>query len=205
MLQNMRNLLLIMVLLLIAPVYADVYKSVDEEGNPVFTDKPSAGAEKIDVKEIQTIEREPVQLQSGDDAGPSIKVEGVEDSEETGPEELAGYSNLAITSPQDDETIRDNAGNVTVNVAVSPNLNISAGHELVLILDGTVLTKTTATSINTSNLDRGTHTISVAIVDREDKEILRSNAVTFHLQRFSALQKNQPPPPPPPSPPQPGP
>ena len=188
---NMRNLLLIMILLLIPPLYAEVYRSVDEDGNPVFTDQPTEGAEKIELKEIQTIDRQPVGLEAG---GEPQTVE-VDSTDEAGSDELAGYTGLSITSPEDNESIRDNAGNVTVNVAISPDLNQSAGHQLVVILDGTELMKTTSTSINTSNLDRGTHSISVAVIDRDGKEILRSSAVTFHLQRYSTQHKNQPPPP----------
>ena len=200
MLVIMRNLLLIMVLLLVPPVYAEVYRSVDEDGNPVFTDQPTEGAEKIELKEIQTIDRQPVKLEPAEGTGPTIEVDSTEESV---PEELAGYTGLSITSPQDNESIRENAGNVTVSVAINPELNQSAGHQLVLIMDGTELMKSTSTTFNTSNLDRGTHNVSVAVIDRDGKEILRSNAVTFHLQRHSALHKNQPPPPAPN--PQPGP
>jgi len=41
---------LVLIILLPCTVYSEIYKSVDENGRVIFTDKPSAKAEQIEVK-----------------------------------------------------------------------------------------------------------------------------------------------------------
>ncbi|MBM2829514.1 MAG: hypothetical protein HW411_304 [Gammaproteobacteria bacterium] len=52
----MRILLLLISFFTILPVAAEVYRSVDEDGEVIYTDKPSPGAEQIEVDEVQTID-----------------------------------------------------------------------------------------------------------------------------------------------------
>jgi hypothetical protein len=48
--------LTLLIFLLALPLYAaEVYKSVDTRGNTVFSDQPSANAEKIEVQDVMTI------------------------------------------------------------------------------------------------------------------------------------------------------
>ena len=55
----MRILISIICLLVAISATAEVYRSVDENGNVVFTDKPSPDAELIEVDELQTIKPPP--------------------------------------------------------------------------------------------------------------------------------------------------
>ena len=55
MLKTMRLLTLSLLILFMPAGHADVYRSVDENGNIVYSDQPSEGAEKIEVKDAQTI------------------------------------------------------------------------------------------------------------------------------------------------------
>ena len=41
---------------------ADVYRSVDEDGNVIFIDQPTPGAEMIETRDIPTIEAPPPEL-----------------------------------------------------------------------------------------------------------------------------------------------
>ncbi len=65
----------------------------------------------------------------------------------------------------EDETIRDNAGNVQIEAAITPPLR--SDHRLLLVLDGT---PTEVEAVNgvfeLSNVDRGTHTAGARAVDR---------------------------------------
>jgi len=51
----MRILLICITLTLLTTVSAGVYRSLDEDGNVVFTDKPSPDAEKIRIDKVQTV------------------------------------------------------------------------------------------------------------------------------------------------------
>lgn len=147
---------------------AEVYRSVDKNGNVVFTDQPSPDAELIELDELQTI-----------DAPATGNFEYTPPPEKPAPR----YSVVTITSPQNDVSIRDNAGNVTVNIAIQPNLHIS--DELVLFMDGKeiILGKSTAKAF--TGLDRGTHQMRAAIRDVDGRILQSSLSVIFHLQRQS--------------------
>jgi hypothetical protein len=166
----MRNLLLLLVLLTTTPVLADVYRTVDEDGNVIFTDQPSPGAERIEIRKIPTIEAPPPRLLEEEAQAPALP-------------EPPGYSKLEITFPVDDTSVRDNAGNVTVNVSLEPAL--SPNDKLVLYMDGAKAQEGASPQFSLANVDRGIHSLSVAVVDKDGSELKRSNTVSFTLHRIS--------------------
>lgn len=186
----MRISLLIICLFTIQTVLAEVYKSVDENGNVIFTDKPSENAEKIHVKEVQTIKTEKPRLEE-----PALEEEGLE--EEADEEEGPRYTSVAITSPENDAAVRANDGNITISAVVEPTLKTDTGDHLALYMDNKLVSAGPGTQFNLSNVDRGTHSFSVAVVDKDGKELLRSAAISFTVQRHSV---NQPKPAPRPAP-----
>ena len=147
---------------------AEVYRSVDKNGNVVFTDQPSPDAELIELDELQTI-----------DAPATGNFEYTPPPEKPAPR----YSAVTIISPQNDVAIRDNAGNVTVNIATLPDLRSS--DELVLFMDGKeiILGKSNAKAF--SGLDRGTHQLRAAVRDVNGRILQSSPSVIFHLLRQS--------------------
>lgn len=179
----MRISLLIIYLFAIQSVLAEVYKSVDENGNVIFTDQPSENAEKIHIKEVQTIEtrkpqsEETAPVEAGSD-------EGSEQDAEAGPE----YTSVSITSPANDSAIRANDGNITISAAVLPSLKADAGHQLALYMDSKLVSAGPGTQFSLSNVDRGTHNFSVAVIDKEGKELIRSAATSITILRHSVNQ-----------------
>ncbi len=164
----MRILISIICLLVAISATAEVYRSVDENGNVVFTDKPSPDAELIEVDELQTIKPPPVGKfkYTPPPAKPKPK-----------------YTEVSITSPQHDAAIRDNAGNVTVNISTKPGLQ--ANHHLVLYLDGKEIMLGMATAKAFSGLDRGSHQLRAVVKDADGHIQLSSSSVTFYLLRQS--------------------
>lgn len=184
----MRISLLIIYLFFIQPALADVYKSVDEDGNVIFTDQPSENAERIHVKEVQTIESQ----KPGPSDSPTLTEEGQEQEDAA-----IVYTKLEITSPANDSAVRANDGNITINTAVEPALKQEAGHQLALYMDGTQVSTGPGPQLNVTNVDRGTHIFSAAVIDSEGNELLRSSSVSFTVQRHS-VNKPKPGGPPPP-------
>lgn len=184
----MRIILLILSILILPVAIADVYRSVDENGNVVFSDKPSPDAEKMDVQGVQTI-----------DPGNVPEYEYSPAKKEEPP--AGNYNNISITSPENDQTLSSNDGIVNVSVSVSPPLK--GGDTIALYLNGNLAMEGNG-SFTLENMDRGTHTVSAAIKDNSGKEILRSDSVTFHIQRHSIQHKQstvgKPPPKPAPKP-----
>lgn len=145
----------------------DAYRSVNEQGNVVFSDKQTPGAEKIELQEAQTIA--PL---------------SVEPFEYTSPQQPSkAYESIQISNPQDDAAIRENSGAVIISVSVKPDLQ--EGHVLTIYVDDEQVSSSTATSVSLNNLDRGTHNVRAAVQDAEGRLILDSKTTTFHLLRHS--------------------
>ncbi len=168
--------LLLALMLLPAAAGAEIYKSVDENGNVVFSDQPSPGAEQIEKKQVPTV---PATVPDVD----------LDDSGEGEQQEQAGdaYS-LRIASPEHDSAVRENAGNITVNIALEPTLRL--GHEVVLYLDGEEAARGSMSSFSLANVDRGTHSLTAVVLDGGGNEVARSDSIEFTMQRRSRLQNS---------------
>ena len=155
-------------------VPAAVYKSVDAEGNVVYTDEPGDNGTPVDLPPLSTIPAptfSPV-LQTGNEAESAPKA----------------YQSIGIVSPAQDETIRENSGAVSVEASIDPPLDTSAGHRFQFYLDGEPRSNPSATGqVQFQEVDRGQHELEVAVVDGNGNELIRSDVVRFHLHRISAL------------------
>lgn len=160
-------------------VLAAVYKSVDAEGNVSYTDEPQGNAQPIELPPLSTI--------------PAPKIHKPAPAPATVTDDSANrYEKVSIVTPAQDDTLRDNTGNVAVSVAVEPALNKAAGDRLQFYLDG----QTEGEPRNTDRmviqgLVRGTHTVEVAVVNRSGKELIRSPAISFFLHRQSVNFPNR--------------
>jgi len=160
-------------------VLAEMYKWVDQEGNISYSDTPPyKGAESLDAPAITTMPATTV---------PKKKATKTNQPDE---EKTTIYSYLRITSPENDATIQNNEGNFSVAIAVKPSLDIKSGHYFSLSMDGKVVQdKLSGSSANMSNIDRGSHKISVSVKNKKGKTLRKSKAVTVHLHRRSILNR----------------
>lgn len=153
---------------------AAIYQSTDEKGNVVFTDEPSSGAKPVDLPPLPTY------------SAPKYRAPEATGNAATQPA-ARGYTSLSIQQPAQDDTIRDNTGAVPVAAAIQPPLNKAAGHRLQFFLDGQPVGEPgTTTGTTLTNIDRGSHQVSVAVLDASGNELKRSDSVTFYLHRHSA-------------------
>lgn len=147
-----------------------VYKSVDEQGNVIFSDQPSANAEKLEVEAAPTIDFEQLSL-------PPRAKETVENS--------ATYQQVLILEPGNEQTIHDNPGNLTVLIASEPTLKQE--HQIMLEMDGKRVSTGTGNTVKIENIDRGQHTLTARIVDANGNVLLSSRPTTFFMRRVSKL------------------
>jgi hypothetical protein len=96
-----------------------------------------------------------------------------------------GYASVAIVQPANEETVHDNEGNVSVQVAVSPRL--APGDRIVLLLDGRPVSQQPGTTLALSGVERGTHTLQAQVVDTNGATLAASQLVTFHMWQASRL------------------
>ena len=176
----MRYLLIMLIFLVCTATGAqEIYRTVDQNGNVVFSDVPTKGSEKIKLKETTTIKSlasEPSSLVTAPDPKQTASIP---------------YKSISITAPANDEAIRDNAGNVSIKVALEPALR--PGHQVVVYLDGKETTGGSSNVFNLENIDRGTHQLRASVKDPDGHIVISSKSTTFHLLRHSVIKLKKPP------------
>ncbi len=166
-LESILRSILVSTLLLAPAVYAEIYKHIDERGNIIFTDKPSAAAKKIDVRTPNSL---PAPTKS------STPV--VEKKAKT--EEIP-YT-IAIANPANETIIPLGPGNFGVNVTLSPSL--AKGHTIQLLLDGQAHGPVqNSTQFALTGIYRGSHQIVASILDSKNKIVEQSEAIVVHVFR----------------------
>jgi hypothetical protein len=172
-------------LFLAAAQAADVYRYSDPRTGVEFSDTPRPGAEKIVIPEARRVPRAAAPRPPPDAPPPSDVPTGV----------AVAYSEVKIVDPADQDTVRDNAGNLLVRVTTSPALQTKYGHRLQLLLDGSAAQTGTSTSFSLSGIDRGTHVLEARVIGVDGKPLAASSSVTFFLHRASKRFKKPTPPP----------
>lgn len=157
---------------------AQIFRTVDAEGNVTYTDQaPNTQdrrviAEKIEITPPNTFQ----------DSTPYERWEG---NETTAQEGEANYE-LSIVSPTYDQALRENSGNIVIRSQINPELQ--EGHVLRLELNGSLTgDPVEGGSIYLTNVSRGTHRARLVVENEKGRRIAESPESVFHLQRFSQL------------------
>lgn len=155
--------------LLIASVShsTEVYISVDDKGNRVFSDQPSKESRKHKVKEISII--------------PSIEIPEKAPAAEVADEVV--YQSLNLIAPTSGTSLtRDFLGNYKVTAQLLPGLLPT--DEAVLMINGQEIEANSSLSWQRLNTDRGEHSIQVLVRDKESgKKKISSDSITIYVQR----------------------
>ncbi len=148
----------------------NIYVYKDENGVLVFSDTPRKGAEKL---KLNT---------------PALNMPSTDTSIFNEPDnelEKIKFS-ISVTSPYQEETIRDNTGSVHVSGLIKPRF--LQGHQVQLFLDGKAYDKPqTSTIFAMRNVDRGEHNVTLKLLDSQGEILATSKPVTFFLHRRSAI------------------
>jgi len=171
----LRQALAALLLAVALPVSAAVYSYTDADGNRAFTDRPAGRTvEEVNLKPSNSMPAPPAPaMRAAKPVAPKIAV--------------VSY-HLRVLSPAADETIRNNAGNVSVTVEAEPALQ--PGHAYQVLLDGQPFgAPGEQASFELGNVDRGTHQLAVAVVDEEERVLQRTEDQPFHLLRTSLAQR----------------
>ncbi len=152
---------------------AQIYKWRLPDGSIEYSDRPPAeGAERVELSPLMTY------------SPPAAPTPGAA-SESEGSTGFGGYDTFTIASPADGAEIRGNAGEITVNFAVTPSL--FEGHAIDVFMDGRKFGRATVAVVTLSNVDRGSHQIYATVVDGSGAELARTETITVHLQRAANL------------------
>lgn len=159
---------------------AQIYKSIEPDGSITYSDQAPT-------KEAQPIKLEPISTITAREVTPPTSTTKEQKKED--PQPKINYSTFKITSPRNDSTIRENSGSITIQLDINPQLNTELGHTISINLDGKQAAKGTFSQTTLNNIDRGTHTVSANIHNKQGKVIRSTATVSFHLLRFSILHK----------------
>ena len=146
-----------------------IYVIKDRYGNIVgYTDTPKKDSEEIKIKK-------------GTEYTPPDNKSVWQNAKPKEVKEAPLYTHVAIASPTNDATIRNNSGAFQVAVDVRPKLQ--PGHQVQLLIDGSPHGSPGSVILAASNIDRGTHSLVVQVQAADGEIIKRSDPVTIHLHR----------------------
>ncbi|NNJ94875.1 MAG: DUF4124 domain-containing protein [Halobacteria archaeon] len=165
-------------LLLATPAVADVYKTVTPDGEVIYSDVKTQGAKQMNVPKPQTYTPTPLPVRVNPPAAP---------------EEKEVYSSFTIDSPVNKETIRDNLGNIPLLLTLEPELVAKDGHRIQYFLDGQPHGRPTVDTEKTyTNVDRGEHQVSAAVIDGNGTSIINTLTVNVFVHREASRHPNSP-------------
>jgi len=168
--------------------HAQIYKWTDDEGNTIYSDQPHPNSSQVDLPPTNTLETTVPQMPAGQSGSAGSSGQ----NQNRDGQLLNGYNTLQITSPDDEEAVRANDGNVTLVINTEPPL--SPGHILRASVDGQLRQEAVAGNgqstqrLTLSELDRGSHDIVAVVTNTRGEEVDRSQGITVHVQRTSVLQ-----------------
>lgn len=168
----------------IEPLWAQVYKVVDENGNVTYTDEPPKdGTPEMVLPEISVIESDYEPEPSvADQAAADGTGEATGDEEEAlSPRELRGmFKDFRILTPEPEETYWGTANTVVVSWGASTPYE--KGMSVSVVLNGAAQ-EASPTGNVMATLDRGEHKVYAVLMDEGGTRIATSETVTFYVQQ----------------------
>lgn len=146
-----------------------VYKKVMPDGSISFSDEAQSGAETIEVGPVTTVPAITPQLNEITDS-----------PNESSADVTSGYTSLSITTPSHNSAFNSGSGTVDISVSASPSLRNSDRFKF--FLGRELLSEQQGTTLTINNVSRGSHELSVHIVDRSGK-VLKTTTNTFTIHR----------------------
>ena len=156
--------------------HASTYKSTDDHGNVSYSDTPSGNVEETKLPSSPTINLFPA---------PKQRSTAFEKTAPTDKATNHAYTTLEIMQPQDNSSLRNNAGNLPITLQIEPAL--LDGDTVSIKIDGVEVIKARKSTLSLNNINRGSHSLEASIINSHGKILKRSKTLTFHLHRQSVL------------------
>ena len=161
------------------PLMAQVYKTVDENGNVTYTDQPPAdGSGPIKLRPISIIEAPTYEK------APKVDEESTasEESKELTLKNLRkNYKDFSIIAPQPEESIWN--PEEFISVAWRVGAQLQPGMTVTVSVDGTLFAKTTDQVVQVNLRDRGEHKVTVELKDSKNRLVASAGPVIFYIMQ----------------------
>ena len=147
----------------------EIFITIDENGNRIFSDVKSETSRSHKIKEISTV--------------PAIKIPKTTATAIDQQNIDTQYQQLAIISPDTKSTItRNKLGNFVVSAQLTPAL--SESDEAVLLFDGNEISAGKQLNWQINSADRGAHDLQVIIRSQNNQQQkINSSIVTVYVKR----------------------
>jgi hypothetical protein len=179
----MRTPLLVILIASLAPLNAGAetfYKGRAPDGSVIYSDEAFPGAEQVELEPVPTYAPAP----SVQAPFPAAR------ARPPGSTRLTDYDRVSIRQPADDSAFWSSVGEVPVLVATDPPFAPDRGHRIQPLLDGRPAGPLRSNAQFTlTQVERGSHTLQVQMVDQRGTPIGRSAPIIFHLHRPSRLNR----------------
>ena len=154
-------------------VHAEVYKSINADGEVVYSDQPTRGAERVKIAPLPSYTPPRVRTLNRPAAAPGEQLQ---------------YESFTITRPASDATIRNNLGTLVIETRLAPALMTSLGHRIQYYLNGMAHAALhDSTTLTLSNVDRGEQRLSASVVDAAGSVLISTAETTVFVKRASKL------------------
>lgn len=178
------KLLFLLILTLPLLTQAAVYKHVDDEGRLIkYSDQPQKPGDKpikMSKPAMEFESKTPAKkAKPNRDANKPKRKEREQEEKKA----VVGYSAVAILKPDDEQAIRANGGSFPIEVVSQPALDAKSGHRYVIMVDGEKHAQSGNSKFNLNNMERGTHSISAEIHDKDGNALASSSSKTIYVLR----------------------
>ena len=179
--KSWRGLIVLTALATCAASAVPVWRWVDENGTIHYSDRPVAGAERIELEGAQSFPS----------AAPRPLPPRPEPRTQRDAAARQGYSSVQVTSPAEQETLWNIGSVLEVRVALQPPLQ--PGHRIDVYLDGQLRNvNAMSPSFTVPEVYRGVHRLRAVVLDSGGRELSSSEPVTFMVQQTSIQNPNNP-------------
>lgn len=153
----------------VAAMATQLYTWTDDNGVVHYSDKPVLGAQ-------------PAVISDNNNVVPRLNEGSLPTTQTTGKSQ--GFK-LAIRTPANQETIRDNLGRLSINGSSEPQ-EIPQGYSYRLLLNGQIVNQGAGSpDFTLTNVNRGEHKMKIELVDPTGKIIASSPVSVVYLHRTS--------------------
>jgi len=152
-----------------------IYKVVNKDGSVTYTDTPQPDSQPVSLGPDNRMVSPPAPV-----ATPTAR---------TNPSATRQRqpSEITILQPEDQATVRNNAGNLQIAARVT---NTQQGDKYQLFLNGELQSEQATPLFTLNNLPRGAHTFYIAHKDNTGKTLASTTPRTFYLHQASRLINN---------------
>ena len=159
----------------------DIYKTVDENGQIIFTDRPpTPDAKPISLRELSVVEAPTYSRPQRQTVEPGA------DGDLSTNELRVMYRDFRLVSPTPEQNFWGTGQVATI--AWDSGAPLQEGMSVVYYVNGEAVSDaTTNSTFNTQPMDRGEHTARVDLLGPNSQVIASAGPVTFHVKQNSRL------------------